>query len=52
MKVIGGLLIVLLIVAISLGGFYLNRWWNWNFAYRLSVQSEVKTMVKPECLKP
>jgi hypothetical protein len=49
-KIIYGIAVFGILVFLSIGGYYLNRWWNWKFSYQSNVQQEIHRMIKPECL--
>ena len=45
------LVLVLVTLGLSLGGWWLARWVNYSFMYRDLVIETIKDTVKSECLK-
>lgn len=37
-------------ISISVGVYYLQRWFNYSFSYHHSVIDTIREEVKPECL--
>jgi len=46
----GSVLLVLVILSVSYGGYQFKRWWNYKWGYAAQVQTTVCEMVKPEAL--
>lgn len=46
-----GFIAVLIAAGLAYGGFHLQRWFHWEFAYGDNVKQTVCDMVKPEHLK-
>lgn len=44
------ILTIILAFAISIGGYYLNRYVNWSWGYEDMVERKIKEMVKREAL--
>lgn len=46
------IVIALVLIAVLVGGFMVNRWWNYNvpFGYEDQVRQTIIEMVKPEAL--
>jgi hypothetical protein len=44
-------LLFIFVIAIGIGGWYLERTVHYSWSYESKVQDTVKEMVKPECLK-
>lgn len=42
---------IIILTGITIGGYYLKRTVNYNMFYKDAVRQEIKSMVKPECLK-
>lgn len=40
-----------LAIALSVGGWYLSRQWNYSWSYESMVEQSIKDNVKQECLK-
>lgn len=41
----------LMLIALAIGMYKLQRWWNWNMDYKGQVKEYVRSVVKQECLK-
>ena len=48
---IAALIIVAALTVMVYSSYYINRWWNYTFAYENMVKETVCEMVKPEFLK-
>jgi multisubunit Na+/H+ antiporter MnhB subunit len=45
------IIVVIALAGLWIGGFYLNRWFNWKFGYESKTEETIRQMVKPEALK-
>ena len=43
---LGVIIIITLLVAVSYGGYQLERWWNWEWGYSSKVQEEIEPLRK------
>lgn len=43
--------VIVLAIALSVGGWFLKRWWNYAWSYESQVTETVCEMVKPEALR-
>ena len=50
-KILLGVLILIVLIPITYGGWHLKRWINWNLGYSGDVKEAVCEMVKLEYLK-
>lgn len=50
LKVFGIIVVVIAVIALAIGSWYLKRTINYNLMYKDLVQETVKEMVKQECL--
>lgn len=42
--------VIILVGALIFGGFWVKRWFNYEFGYQAAVKTEICNMVKPEYL--
>jgi len=50
-KYLTGTAMLLLVVGLTMGGYYLNRHLNWSWGYEDMVEKKIKQMVKEGALK-
>jgi hypothetical protein len=45
-NILGGIAVVIIIILVAIGGWKIERWWHYKFAYQSQVQAEMQPLAK------